>query len=189
VAVQRCWRWRLLRRPSQPALLERDGVLAELRDALAKAAAGRGRLALVTGEAGVGKTAVVQAFCNELDRNVRVFTGACDPLFTPRPLGPFADIADDAGGELAAVLERQGSAHDLASALLAEANAWRPAIFVLEDVHWADEATLDVLRLLARKIERARVSAILRKLDVSSRGEAVAEARQLGLVEDRQSET
>jgi DNA-binding CsgD family transcriptional regulator len=141
----------------QSALLERDGVLEELRGALAEAAAGRGRLVLVAGEAGVGKTAVVQEFSNELGSKFRVFTGACDPLFTPRPLGPFADIADDAGGELAAVLERQGSAHDLASALLVETNARRRPIFVLEDVHWADEATLDVLRLLARKIDRAAV--------------------------------
>jgi DNA-binding CsgD family transcriptional regulator len=140
---------------AQAGLLERDSALEELRLALAEAAGGRGRLVLVAGEAGVGKTAVVQAFCNEQDGEVRVFGGSCDPLFTPRPLGPFADIADDAGGELAAVLERQGSAHDLVSALLAQTTGRRPAIFVLEDVHWADEATLDVLRLLARKIDRA----------------------------------
>jgi DNA-binding CsgD family transcriptional regulator/tetratricopeptide (TPR) repeat protein len=139
----------------QAGLLERDSVLEELRRPLAEAATGRGRLVLVAGEAGVGKTAVVQAFCDEQDRNVRVFTGACDPLFTPRPLGPFADIADDAGGELATVLALDGSAHDLVSALLAETSGRRPAIFVLEDVHWADEATLDVLRLLARKVDRA----------------------------------
>ena len=139
----------------QARLLERDSVLEELRLALAEAAGGRGRLVLVAGEAGVGKTAVVHEFCNEQDRTVRVFAGACDPLFTPRPLGPFAAIADDTGGELAAILERQGSAHDLVSALLAESNGRRPAIFVLEDVHWADEATLDVLRLLARKLQRS----------------------------------
>jgi DNA-binding CsgD family transcriptional regulator/tetratricopeptide (TPR) repeat protein len=140
---------------AQAGLLERDSALEELRFALTEAAGGRGRLVLVAGEAGVGKTAVVQAFCNEQDGEVRVFGGACDPLFTPRPLGPFADIAEDAGGELAAVLEGQGSAHDLVSALLAQTTGRRTAVFVLEDVHWADEATLDVLRLLARKIDRA----------------------------------
>src|SRR4029450_1158459 len=139
----------------QAGLLERDDVLDELRGALADAAGGRGRLVLIAGEAGVGKTAVVEALCGE--PNVRVFKGACDPLFTPRPLGPFMDIADDAGGELQKVLETGGSAHALVSALLAETSGRRPAIVVLEDVHWADEATLDALRLLARKVDRAAV--------------------------------
>ncbi len=139
----------------QAGLLERDDVLDELRGALADAAGGRGRLVLIAGEAGVGKTAVVEALCGE--PNVRVFKGACDPLFTPRPLGPFMDIADDAGGELQKVLETGGSAHELVSALLAETSGRRPAIVVLEDVHWADEATLDALRLLARKVDRAAV--------------------------------
>ncbi|HET6642719.1 MAG TPA: AAA family ATPase [Gaiellaceae bacterium] len=143
--------------PEQLGLLERDEVLEELRGALAEAGDGRGRMVLVAGEAGVGKTAVVQAFCDEQGRNVRILQGACDPLFTPRPLGPFMDIADDAGGELGAVLEAGGSAHELVSALLAETSRRRPAIVVLEDVHWADEATLDALRLLARKVDRAAV--------------------------------
>jgi DNA-binding CsgD family transcriptional regulator/tetratricopeptide (TPR) repeat protein len=139
----------------QVGLLERDDVLDDLRRALAQAADGHGRLVLIAGEAGVGKTAVVEAFCGE--PNLRVLRGACDPLFTPRPLGPFTDIADEAGGELGAVLESGGSAHDLVSALLGETSRRRPTIVVLEDVHWADEATLDALRLLARKVDRAAV--------------------------------
>jgi DNA-binding CsgD family transcriptional regulator/tetratricopeptide (TPR) repeat protein len=141
----------------QLGLLERDDMLEELRLALAEASDGRGRLVLIAGEAGVGKTAVVQALCDEQSGIIRILQGACDPLFTPRPLGPFMDIADDAGGELATVLEAGGSAHDLVSALLAETGGRRPAIVVLEDVHWADEATLDALRLLARKVDRAAV--------------------------------
>jgi DNA-binding CsgD family transcriptional regulator/tetratricopeptide (TPR) repeat protein len=137
----------------QVGLLERDDVLDDLRRALAQAADGRGRLVLIAGEAGVGKTAVVEAFCGQ--PKVRVLRGACDPLFTPRPLGPFTDIADEAGGELGTLLESGGSAHDLVSALLVETSRRRPAIVVLEDVHWADEGTLDALRLLARKVDRA----------------------------------
>src|SRR4029450_13638468 len=87
----------------QVGLLERDDVLDDLRRALAQAADGRGRLVLIAGEAGVGKTAVVEAFCGQ--PKVRVLRGACDPLFTPRPLGPFTDIADEAGGELGTLLE------------------------------------------------------------------------------------
>ena len=71
-----------------------DGHLAAVREQ------GRGRLVLVAGEAGIGKTALVRAFC-ERGRPGRVLRGACDALFTPRPLGPFVDIADELGGELA----------------------------------------------------------------------------------------
>src|SRR4029450_6359323 len=120
----------------QVGLLERDDVLDNLRRALAQAAEGHGRLVLIAGEAGVGKTAVVEAFCGE--PNLRVLRGACDPLFTPRPLGPFTDIAGGAGGELGAVLESGGSAHDLVSALLAETSRRRPTIVGPEDVTWAD---------------------------------------------------
>ncbi|HET6642720.1 MAG TPA: AAA family ATPase [Gaiellaceae bacterium] len=151
----------------QLGLLERDDMLEELRLALAEASAGRGRLVLIAGEAGVGKTAVVQALCDKQSGNIRIFRGACDPLFTPRPLGPFMDIADDAGGELAKVLEAGGSAHELVSALLAETSGRRPAIVVLEDVHWADEATLDALRLLARRVDRAAVLVLVTYRDDS----------------------
>jgi DNA-binding NarL/FixJ family response regulator len=151
----------------QLGLLERDDMLEELRLALAEASAGRGRLVLIAGEAGVGKTAVVQAFCDKQSGNIRIFRGACDPLFTPRPLGPFIDIADDAGGELGKVLEAGGSAHELVSTLLAETSGRRPAIVVLEDVHWADEATLDALRLLARRVDRAAVLVLVTYRDDS----------------------
>ena len=70
-------------------LLERDDVLDTLREAYARARSGAGGLVLVAGEAGIGKTALVRAFCDELDDGVRVAWGACDPLFAPRPLGPF----------------------------------------------------------------------------------------------------
>ena len=81
-------------------LLERSAELAALDGHLAAVRAqGRGRLVLVAGEAGIGKTALVRAFC-ERTRPSRVLWGACDALFTPRPLGPFVDIADDVGGAL-----------------------------------------------------------------------------------------
>ncbi len=106
----------------------------------------RGRLLFVVGEAGIGKTALVRAFCSA-HPELRVLWGACDALYTPRPLGPLIDMADD----LAAPLGPDPVPSLVVQALVRELDA--PSIVVLEDLHWADEATLDVLRLLARRIE------------------------------------
>ena len=118
----------------------------------AVAAHGRGRLVLIGGEAGIGKSALVRAFC-EGTRGDRVLRGACDALFTPRPLGPFVDIADEVGGELGAVVAQGAAPGVLVAALGRALRGDPPDIVVLEDLHWADEATLDVLRLLGRRIE------------------------------------
>ena len=74
---------------SERTLLERTPQLASLQGYLTEAAAGRGRLVLVSGEAGVGKTALVRRFCGEA--SATVLWGACDPLSTPRPLGPLVE--------------------------------------------------------------------------------------------------
>ncbi|HST24797.1 MAG TPA: AAA family ATPase [Gaiellaceae bacterium] len=137
-------------------LLERSSQLAALEEALARTRSERrGRLTLVSGEAGVGKTALLRRFCADV-RGATVLWGACDALFTPRPLGPFLDIADEVGGELARLVEAGALPHEVASALLRELDGPGSSILVLEDVHWADDATLDVLRLLARKITGVR---------------------------------
>src|SRR5262245_17490696 len=130
-------------------LLERDGQLATLDAALAQVrGSGRGQLVLLAGEAGAGKSAVVRAF-GERQRSVTAYTGACEALFTPRPLGPLLDIAADVGGELAELTERGASASEVLAAL---ARAVRgTAIVVVEDLHWADEATLDLVHLLGRR--------------------------------------
>src|SRR4029453_18282665 len=106
----------------------------------------RGRLALVPGEAGIGKTALLTHFCAGLGPSVRVLWAACDPLFTPRPLGPLLDIARATGGELDERVERGDMPHDVAGALLRELGAPSPTVLVLEDLHWADDATIDVTR-------------------------------------------
>jgi DNA-binding CsgD family transcriptional regulator/tetratricopeptide (TPR) repeat protein len=133
-------------------LLERDCHLAILGDRLAEVRASRrGQLVMLGGEAGVGKTAIVRAF-GERQRSVGVLAGGCEALFTPRPLGPLVDIADEVGGELAEVTERGASAGEVLAAL---SRAIRDAsVVVLEDLHWADEATLDVVQLLGRRVER-----------------------------------
>ena len=120
-------------------------------------AAGHGRLVLIGGEAGVGKTSLVRHFGATVTPSVRVLEGACDPLATPRPLGPLLDIATALGGELQQHLQGRGPPRCGVSALLAElTQSSQPSLVILEDVHWADEATLDLLRFLGRRIGAAR---------------------------------
>jgi DNA-binding CsgD family transcriptional regulator/tetratricopeptide (TPR) repeat protein len=135
-------------------LLEREGELAALDDCLETVRHGsQGCVVLVSGEAGAGKTALVRRFAEECDRSVRVLWGGCDPLFTPSPLGPLYVIAESVGGELEEVVERGVLPHEVVAALARELQAGAPTALVLEDLHWGDEATLDVLRLLARRID------------------------------------
>ncbi|MDX6228094.1 MAG: hypothetical protein QOI76_1484 [Frankiales bacterium] len=137
-----------------PGILEREGELAVLREALAAVQrTARGHLVLVGGEAGVGKTALLRRFAAERPASTHVLWGSCDALFTPAPLGPLLDIADSAGGELAGGFGSSATAHDAVAAVVRHLRGRPASLLVLEDVHWADEATLDVLRLLARRIE------------------------------------
>jgi DNA-binding CsgD family transcriptional regulator len=138
--------------PATTALLERDEFLEALRGPFADLAQRRGRLVLVGAEAGGGKTALVQAFLAELPKGSRALVGACDGLFTPRPLGAFADVAAVTGGELAALVDSGARPHEVIGPLAEELRG-RPTVLVLEDLHWADEATLDLLRLLGRRVE------------------------------------
>ena len=128
-----------------PELLEREDLLAQLGAALAE----RGRLVFVGGEAGVGKTSLVRAFCERAP--VPVLWGACEALATPTPLGPFADVAGQTDGPFAAKVAAGAPPREVALALAATLG--RPCVLVLEDVHWADEASLDVLRVLGRRVD------------------------------------
>lgn len=132
-------------------LLERSHSLAGLETALASASAGRGCVALVSGEAGIGKTSLVEAFIQRHSKRFRQLWGVCDSLFSPRPLGPLHDIALQTGGSLAALLEE---AHNRSAIFLAFLDELRrqPTIAIFEDVHWADESTLDFLRYSGRRV-------------------------------------
>ncbi len=142
------------------SLLERTGELATLDKSLTQALAGLGSFVLVSGEAGIGKTALVRAFCDARRSTVRVLWGACDPLFTPRPLGPLLDVAELVGGELAELVQAEARPHDVTMALRRELGR-RPTMMVVDDAQWADEATLDVLRLLASRLEGVRAAVIV----------------------------
>src|SRR5579884_3293315 len=114
-----------------------------------------GTIVLVAGEAGSGKTTLLRTFCEQED--ARTLWGRCDPLFAPRPLGPLLDIADMVGGELPQLLRGEATPHDVVALLARELRDRPGTIFVLEDVHWADAATLDVVKLVARRIESVPV--------------------------------
>ncbi len=138
-------------------LLERDRHLDALGRWLREATAGQGRLVLIGGEAGVGKTALVECFCRAAHGRARVLRGACDALFTPHPLGPLHDIAAGAGGDLARALSDGAPRDRVFRAALAELGAGlTPTVAVVEDAHWADEATFDLLRFLGRRLDAVR---------------------------------
>ncbi|QHA09827.1 AAA family ATPase [Streptomyces broussonetiae] len=136
-------------------LLEREAVLHDLTGQLQAAMSGPGRLALVRGEAGIGKTAVVHRVVQLADPQIRVLVGACDPLATPRPLGPLTDLAPRLGWPvrtaLAGTLTGTCRSNEVFDCLLADLST-HPSLLVVEDIHWADEATLDLLRYLARRL-------------------------------------
>ena len=141
--------------PGPGELLEREAALALLESALGEAEAGSGRLVLVAGEAGVGKTALLRRFCAARSERTRTLWGFCEPLRTPRPLGPLLDVAGAVGGTLERLALAGARPHEVAAALLDELRRDGPTVLVLEDVHWADEATLDVLTMLATRVESA----------------------------------
>lgn len=136
-------------------LLERSDSLDALYRLAAEAASGRGRLLLIGGEAGVGKTALVRQFSEKVAREIAVACGGCDPLSLPRPLGPLVDMAPQLGGGLGQLLEQDASTTRLFGAVLGMLAA-SPHLLVFEDVHWADEGTLDLLRYLGRRVATTR---------------------------------
>ena len=138
-------------------LLERDQALRALEGWFAAAAAGGGSVALVTGEAGIGKTSLLRKFADAHAGRAEVLWGACDALFTPRPLAPLHDIARQTGGALLSALDAARSREAIFVAMLEQLErAAAPALVIFEDVHWADEATLDLLKFLGRRLHRTR---------------------------------
>lgn len=133
-------------------LIEREQALKSLREGLQEAAV-RGKVALVAGEAGVGKTSVLRAAAREHGTRGPVWWGICDALETPSPLAPLFDIARENKPRFSAAMSGPRSA--LFEAVLDELRlASAPVLVVFEDAHWADDATLDLLKFLGRRIDR-----------------------------------
>ena len=133
------------------ALIERSEQLDAVALRLAEVVERReGALVFVGGEAGAGKTSLVHEFAAR--STVRVVVGGSEPLRTPRAHGPLLDLAAELGGDLSALVEQGASPGDLVDALTQTVT--QPTVLVFEDLHWADEATLDLLRHLARRLRR-----------------------------------
>ena len=133
-------------------LLEREDQLATLGALQGAVASGSGRAVFVAGEAGAGKSALVRQFCDSAAGTSRVMVGFCDALASPRPLGPLVDIAPSLGGDVTELLKSRRR-HELFEATLAAlASQRQPSIVVFEDLQWADQATLDLLRFLGRRV-------------------------------------
>lgn len=140
----------------QPGLLERSGARSELAAATDVLDRGGSRLVLVHGEAGIGKTSLIRTFCAGLSPDRRVLLGQCDDLAAPPPLGAIHELADGlaARGDRVDLGDHPGRA-------LAEALRTEPTICVIDDVHWADQATLDVLTYLARRVSELPLLLVL----------------------------
>ena len=137
-------------------LLERGEELAALESVVETARDGRGQLVLVAGEAGIGKTSLVRALRERLGDRAAFLLGACEPLSVPVPLAPLRELV---GADASASHGEDALA--VARSVLGALRARAPAVAVLEDAHWADPATVDVLRLLARRVEDAGIVVIV----------------------------
>jgi DNA-binding CsgD family transcriptional regulator/tetratricopeptide (TPR) repeat protein len=132
-------------------LQERGPLLALLREFHADAIGGAGCIVFVSGEAGAGKSALVRRFCDDLPADSALHYGFCDAFHTPRALGPLHDIARSGLDGLSNLLAAAQDRHIVFSEFL-DLLAARPSVTVIEDIHWADEATLDLLVFLGRRV-------------------------------------
>src|SRR5258706_6103331 len=147
--MQRPWKGHAM-----PPLLERDHQLALLEAARAQVTEGPDGICIVLGgEAGIGKTSLVQAFVRALPVSVPALIGGCEALFTPRPFGPLVDLADHLPPSVGHALREGQTYGGLFPALLRFfPESARPGGFVVEDVHSAEAGTPDLLRHLGRRL-------------------------------------
>jgi DNA-binding CsgD family transcriptional regulator/GTPase SAR1 family protein len=143
-------------------LLERKDSFDKLSQLVTDVSAGEGKTVLLSGEAGIGKTSLIKYFINNLNSDTEILWGACDALFTPRPLGPLYDIAYQTNSNLIKMLENEEKRVSIFSEFLNYLeNTSHLKIIVIEDIHWADESTLDLVKFLARRINRTNSILIL----------------------------
>lgn len=143
-------------------MIERKAFLADLILSAESAKQQNGRVVLLSGEAGLGKTTLLNAFRQSLLSDYNVFWGGCDPFETPRPLGPVYDLTHNLIDPLSIDEKEHGAASRLFSMILSALEKSKtPTILILEDAHWADNATLDFIRYLGRRIRFLRTALII----------------------------
>ena len=136
-------------------LADRDHQLGEIIARADDARAGRGGMVFVSGESGAGKTSFVEAFVDRWVKDERVLWGACDPLPTPRPLGPIHDVAHRLATATQSVLAESDQPYDIFDAVCHDLRA-APSVLVLDDLQWADHGTIDLLRFVLRRVSQTR---------------------------------
>jgi DNA-binding CsgD family transcriptional regulator len=148
---------------AEDTLLERDAELQRMEAALESVESTRAGVTIVVrGEAGIGKTALVEHFARRHSRRLRCLHGGCEALFTPRPLGPLVDLMDDLPPALADAIRGARPHHELFPALLNYLrDGQRVTMLALEDLQWADEATLDFVKYVGRRVRQVPVVFVL----------------------------
>jgi len=154
--------------PDTTLTVGRQRELELLGRRLTATLAGRGGTVLIGGEAGIGKTTLVGLLCRQaLGRGALVLAGHCYDLTATPPYGPWLEMADQypAGlglpewphalrrGTGVGEFSNQLELFEVARGFFANLSASRPLVLVLEDVHWSDPASLDLLRYLARQLQ------------------------------------
>jgi DNA-binding CsgD family transcriptional regulator len=175
---------------SSHTLVGREPDLAALRDELRAAAAGEPRAVVIGGEAGIGKSRLLEEFLAEQEPSAMVLLGRCVDLGDEgAPYAPFAAVlrrliqtvglervleaAGSGAGVLSALLPeladesalppRTGAErlYELVTVLLEKISAERPVILGIEDLQWADRSTLELLRFIVRMSEGGRILVLL----------------------------
>ena len=143
-------------------LLERDRFLTSLQKTFHNIETGEGHCIFVSGEAGIGKTSLINFFCKEQKGDCNIYKGSCDALFTPRPLAPLYDIVWQVNSELWPGSNTIEERSELFSGFFREVSKKKEkTLIIFEDIHWADEATLDFIKFFARRIAQLRCLFIL----------------------------
>jgi DNA-binding CsgD family transcriptional regulator len=164
--------------PGMNALLERTALIDALLGVRERASHGRGSTVLVEGEAGIGKTSLLQEFAARAGDDARVSWGWCEALFTPRPLGPLQDMVRSLDPRVAALIEQSAPPDRLFPTLLNTLQDQEgTTVLIFEDVHWADNATLDLVRYLGRRIGLLNIMLVL-----SARGDEIGSSHPLNYV-------
>src|SRR5580704_18253496 len=134
-------------------LLERESYIEELSAVLGRIPCVGGRVVLISGEAGIGKTSLLRQFAAAQNKAVRVLWGGCEALFTPHPLAPLQDISRQIGGDFPRTICAASGRHEIFNATLDQfARLSGPTVVIIEDAHWADAATLDLIKFLGRRL-------------------------------------